>query len=676
MTLSSPRGVALDQAGNIFIADTGNSRIVEVVSGGAAAALTITVSSGTSTLSSPKGLTVNNGGQLYIADSGNNRIVTVAAGSTTGAVVSILGGVTLSNPSDVLTDSIGNVYVADTSNSRIAEIDRSSNGTVLYTDSQTLSGPLGIAVNPFGTVYVADTGGSRVLVVDPPVNGDLTPSDPTYSLNKSVVGFGHVQLGSSSTVTLTLPFTTGAVGLGAMKVFTSGVQSLDFSSGSDTTCTSTTPASTYCSVQVNFLPTAPGLRTGAVVLYDAEMNPILTLPLYGWGDSPVAVLAPNTGTKISAGEVALNFPFQIALDGAGNIYDANDGGNLVKIPAGGGSASVVSLSGYTFGSEVTGVALDGAGNLFISDHVNSRILVVTPGGVASVLSINGLASALGFPTALAFDGAGNLYISDYANGRVVEVSTLVVAGSTSTGMGTVIGTGSYTTSAEGITGVAVDSMGNIYIPDGYAGTDPSRIIKVTATGVVSLLTPTGITFTHPRGVSVDGMGNIYVADGGNNRIVEITTAGMASVLAINSLPTPATLGSPFGVTVDPSGNLYIPDSGNNRILFVNVSGTALTFPITAKGATSPAQTATVTNLGNQALDFLHQSNLHRKLFRKRRRHKSVYLLYVPVFQYVLRRIGAFYSAIRWQSECRYHGHKQYTQRCPQYPAGVRQWDVL
>ncbi len=342
VTLSSPRGVALDQAGNIFIADTGNSRIVEVVSGGAAAVLTISVSSGTTTLSSPKGLTVNNSGNLYIADSGNNRIVTVAAGSTTGVVVPILGGVTLSNPSDVLTDSIGNVYVADTSNSRIAEIDRSSNGTVLYTDSQTLSGPLGIAVNPFGTVYVADTGGSRVLVVDPPVNGDLTPSDPTYSLNKSVVGFGHVQLGSSSTVTLTLPFTTGAVGLGAMKVFTSGVQSLDFTSGSDTTCTSTTPASTYCSVQVNFLPTAPGLRTGAVVLYDAEMNPILTLPLYGWGDSPVAVLAPNTGTKISAGEVALNFPFQIALDGAGNIYDANNGGNLVKISAGGGSASVVS----------------------------------------------------------------------------------------------------------------------------------------------------------------------------------------------------------------------------------------------------------------------------------------------------------------------------------------------
>ncbi len=120
--LSSPSELALDGGNNLYIADTGNSRIVEVVSGGAAAVLTTSVSSGTTTLSSPKGLTVNNSGNLFIADSGNNRIVTVAAGSTTGVVLSILGGVTLSNPSGVLTDGIGNIYVADTSNSRIAEI--------------------------------------------------------------------------------------------------------------------------------------------------------------------------------------------------------------------------------------------------------------------------------------------------------------------------------------------------------------------------------------------------------------------------------------------------------------------------------------------------------------------------------------------------------------------------
>jgi hypothetical protein len=227
--------------------------------------------------------------------------------------------------------------------------------------------------------------------------------------------------------------------------------------------------------------------------------------------------------------------------------------------------------------------------------------------VTSVLSITGLSSGLNLPTALAFDASGTLYISDYGSGRTVEVSSIQVTGSTSTGIGTVIGTGSYTVTPEGNTGVAVDWMGNIYITDGYLELDPSRIIKVTPSGVASLLTPTGITFDSPQGVAADAMGNIYVADGGNNRIVKITAAGVASVLNVSGLPAPATLEIPFGVTVDPLGNLYIPDSGNGRILFVNVSGASLTFPTpTAEGTTDTtdgAQTATVTNLGNQPLVF-------------------------------------------------------------------------
>ncbi len=203
------------------------------------------------------------------------------------------------------------------------------------------------------------------------------------------------------------------------------------------------------------------------MLYDPDSNPVLTVPLYGFGDAPVAALSPNTGTVIGTGGVPLTFPFQIALDGAGNIYDANDGGNLVKIPAGGGSASVVSPTGLHSAAQVTGVALDGAGNVFVSDHNNSRILVIRPGGVTSVLNITGI--SLDLPTALAFDASGTLYIADYHSGRTVEVSSIQVTGSTSTGIGKVISTGSYTVSEEGNTGVAVDGMGNIYNTDGYLG---------------------------------------------------------------------------------------------------------------------------------------------------------------------------------------------------------------
>jgi len=608
VTLSGPRGVALDQSGDIFIADTNNNRIVEVTSGGAAAVLSITVSSGSAALNSPNGLAVDATGKLYIADSSNNRIVTVAQGATTGVVASILGGVNLSHPAAVTVDRMGNVVIADNGNSRIAEIDTSSNGTVLYTGSSTLDGPLGVALDVFGTVYIADTSHNRALVVDPPVNADLTSGDVTYSLNKTAVGFGHVRLGSSTAVTLTLVFTTsGSGGLGGVKVFTSGIQNLDFTSGTDTTCTSSTGPSTECTVEVSFLPTAPGLRNGSVVLYDTGINPILTVPLYAWADSPVAALAPNTGTVVSTGGRTLSDPFQVALDGAGNIYVGDySNSNVIKIPAGGGAGTVVPLGtpGGTAPQSITGVAVDGAGNLFIGDHINSRILVVTPGGVVSVLTINGLSPAIELPTALAFDAAGNLYIADYGGGRVVRVSTLVVAGSTSSGLGVGLGTGAFAFGISTLSGVTVDARGNIYIA---ARTENnSSIIEVTTAGVASELSFPGITpaISGPQGVAVDAMGNVYVVDSGNNRIVRLTTAGVASALGFSGLPAPSSLGnSLFGVTLDPRGNLYIPDWTNDRIVFVNVSSAVLALPNTDVGSTSIPQTATVANLGDLPLAF-------------------------------------------------------------------------
>ena len=608
VNLGSPKGVALDQSGNIFVADTGNNRIVEVTAGGSAAALTITVSSGSPTLNTPIGLAVDVSGKLYIADSVHNRIVTVAAGSTTGVVASILGGVTLSAPKAVAVDRIGNVFIADTGNSRIAEIDTSANGTVLFTGSTTLTAPLGVAVDVFGTVYIADTGNNRGLVVDPPVNADLGAGDPTYSLNKTAVGLGHVQLGSATAVTLTLPFTTGGSGgLGAVKVLTSGVQGLDFISGATTTCSSTTGASTFCTVQVTFLPTEPGLRRGSVVLFDDTANPILTVPLYGWGDSPLAALSPNTGTVIDAGGLTLSNPYQVALDGAGNIYVGDyTGKNVTRIPAGGGSAAVVPLGtpGSIAVQNITGVAVDGAGNLFIGDHQNSRILVVTPGGVVSILSITGLSPGLGFPTALASDAAGNLYIADFTQGRIIRVSTIVVAGSTSSGLGVVIGTGTFSFTGSTLTGLTVDVQGNIYAA--ARTQNSSNIIKVTTAGVASALNFPGLTpaISNPQGVAADAMGNIYVVDTANRRIVRLTTAGVASAVSNSGLPVPPTLSSLlFGVTSDPSGNLFIPDWGNNRIVAVNVGGASLTFPNTDVGSASSPQTATVTNLGNLPLVF-------------------------------------------------------------------------
>ena len=570
LTLNSPQGVAIDASGNLYIADTAGNRIVKVPSGGAAAALPIT-GLGTA-LSAPAGLAVDVAGNLYIADSGNNRIVQVTTGGA-GSAISISGlGTALSAPTGIALDSFANLYIADSGNNRVVKV-TSGAGSVISTGSLTLNAPVAVTTDVSGVVYVADTANSRVA-----------------SLMTSAVGFGELQVGASSGKSITLPFTIGvAATLGSVQALTLGAQSLDYTLGAGTTCTNGT-TNTTCSVEVQFLPIASGLRRGAVALFDQSATLLAIVPIYGTGAAPLAALSPGTASIISTGGVSLGSPFGAAIDGVGDIYVGNyTGNNVVKIAAGGGSASVVSTGGLTL-AEACGVVIDGAGNLYIADYGHNRIVLVTSTGTASVLSITGLATAINQPAALALDGSGNLYIADWGNNRVVKV--------TPAGAGYVLATGSLTLTSTGVTGVAVDPSGNVYIADRVA----NHIVKVAPSGAASLVSITGLTLTNPQGVAADGRGNLYIVDSGHRRIVALTAAGVASVVQ-----TPGqTLGIIlYGVTVDANGNVFIVDWSNNRLAKVNVSGATLTFANTAVGATSTdsPKTATVTNLGNQALVF-------------------------------------------------------------------------
>jgi hypothetical protein len=194
-------------------------------------------------------------------------------------------------------------------------------------------------------------------------------------------------------------------------------------------------------------------------------------------------------------------------------------------------------------------------------------------------------------------------------------SSLLVSGSTSTGIGMVIATGSYSFTGSTLTGLTIDPQGNIYAA--ARTQNDSSIIKVSSSGAVSALAiPNNITpaLNNQQGVAADAMGNIYIVDSiastnpdtTNSRIVKITTAGVASILSLSGQASSLS-SSVFGITVDPFGNLYIPDWSNSRLVFVNVSGAPLTFATpTGAGTTDTAdgpQTATVTNLGNQPLTF-------------------------------------------------------------------------
>jgi hypothetical protein len=138
-------------------------------------------------------------------------------------------------------------------------------------------------------------------------------------------------------------------------------------------------------------------------------------------------------------------------------------------------------------------------------------------------------------------------------------------------------------------GVAVDTAGNVFVAEGYDGSqgyhDTNTIRKITPGGVVTTLagtaysygsadgTGTAAQFNCPNGVAVDLAGNVYVADSGNSTIRKITPNGVVTTLtgtagvegSVDGIGTAAQFNSPQGIAVDNMGNLYVADSDNSAI---------------------------------------------------------------------------------------------------------------
>ena len=180
-----PTDVAVDGAGNLFIADSGNYRVRKVTPAG-----TITTVAGNVY---PTGVVVDGAGNLFIADSGNQRIwkVTPAATITTVAGIGIRGlsgdggpaaSAQLYDPADVAVDGAGNLFIADSGNQRIRKVSPAGTittvagiGIVLFDfsgdggppTSAQLRGPARVAVDGAGNLFIADTGNQRIRKVTP-----------------------------------------------------------------------------------------------------------------------------------------------------------------------------------------------------------------------------------------------------------------------------------------------------------------------------------------------------------------------------------------------------------------------------------------------------------------------------------------------------------------------------
>jgi sugar lactone lactonase YvrE len=616
--LYRPYGVAVDAAGDVFIADTGNSRVVEVPAGGGAQT---TVGSG---LSEPYSVAVDGTGDVFIADTGNSRVVEVPAGGGPQTTV----GSGLQSAFGVAVDGAGDVFIADYYGNQVVEVPAS--GGPQTTVGSGLSEPLGVAVDGAGDVFIADNDASQLVEV-PAGGGPQTTvgNGLSYPSGVAVDGAGNVFISGTSVTqvvevqrvavnfgnvnvcpagqagpapcsqTITLIYNVVATtNFGTINVGTQGVPNLDFTLGSGSTCTGTVSAGSTCTVNVTFAPLAPGARMGAV--------------------------QPTCSSNQEDEQRARQSPDRVAMQPCG--YPSNvlvttllrGQGQGPAIAFGPGVQTTVPATGL---SSPWGVAVDGAGDVFIVDAGNNRVVEVPVGGGPQTTVP---ASGLNQPFGVAVDGAGDVFIADEGNNRVVEVPA---------------GGGPQTTvPASGLNGpygVAVDGVGNVFIADYYnnrvvevpagggaqttvgsglsqpfgvavdgagdvfiADTNyPPRVLKVPAGGGAQ--TTVGSGLGSPYGVAVDGAGDVFIADAGNNQVVEVPAGGGAQITVASGL------GSPYGVAVDGAGDGFILYPYNDRVVELHrAQPPTLSFAPTAVGSTSSdsPQSVTIQNVGNQPLN--------------------------------------------------------------------------
>ncbi|HEV8130550.1 MAG TPA: IPT/TIG domain-containing protein [Acidobacteriota bacterium] len=609
-SLSSPTGITVDNAGNLFIVDKNNRRVRKV---DAATRVITTVAGGgqpadnlgdngpatKAALKAPNSVAVDGQGNLFISDSGSGPgsgrirkvgvdgiIQTVAGG---GSPVDNLGdgglatSARLDSPDGITVDAAGDLVVADTDNNRIRKIDARTGiittvagGAFLAQDgvmatATSLSSPHGVAVDADGNLFIADFGYARVRKVS-----------RTNNVINTVAGSNQlVFLGDNGPATdaAMAPFGVAVDAAGNLfiaDVFNSRVRKVDAIS--------------------KFITTFAG--TGS----------------------------SYTGDGGPATAAALNVPFSIYLDSVGNIYIADTINNRIRrvdvatgfitTVAGNGNLGFSGDGGPAVNAELAfpqGVAVDNDGDVFIAETFYHRIrkvdsrtkLIVTIAGMPGEPGFSGdgtpaSLAKLNLPRGIVVDPASNLYIADSGNHRILKIdaATQVIT--------TVAGTGTRGFSGDGGPAVlaafnepwsiALDRAGNIYVAD----TSNLRVRKIDAkTRVVNTVAGTGsnpssadpapdgrpaiaTAIATPYGVATDASGNLFISTTLDKVFKVASATGLISTLAGNGLiglsgdngpAVEASLNVPTAISVDGEGNIFIVDGFNHRIRGVRAPAT-------------------------------------------------------------------------------------------------------
>jgi sugar lactone lactonase YvrE len=560
--LYNPQGLAVDHAGNVFIADQSNCAVREVnastgvittVAGEPAVSCGYNADSVPATssyLNQPLGVAIDKNGNLFIADEGNQRIRMVSC-----ATVTSTGGTCSPNASQ----TTGDIYTVAGTGTPVF------NGNGEPATTANLYNPYDVTTDAAGNLYIADTYDQLVrrVACGTGISGCTPPSGETS---------GHIY---------------GIAGTGATV-------------GNPGTCGYNNDGITAASAELCY-PTSLSIdNSGNLFIADSSNFRIREV-------SCVTTTSSGGTCTASAGQTVAK------------IYTVAGNGS----PGYNGDMQLATSADIYY---VYGVAVDSAGDLFLADYNNYRIrevpcdvstLTCTPpsGDLAQDIytvagngtyaffgeGIAATGSILNTPTGTVSDSLGNIYIADYRNCVVREIDALTgiitsFAGNYSLGCG-YSGDGGPATSAQLYYPyhLGIDSSNNVYITDpGYcvirevSGGDINTVVGNGSCGYSGDGgAATGAQLSTPYGVTFDGNGNMYIADYGNNLIRKVS-GGIITTFAGNYLlgagfsgdggpATNAQINGPNDVATDAAGNVYIDDYGNTRIRKIDTTGRISTF---------------------------------------------------------------------------------------------------
>ena len=172
-----PFGVAVDAGGNVFVVDTDNSAVKEIVASGGYSTIK-TLGSG---FANPRGVAVDAAGNLFIADTGNNAVKEIVASSGYVTVKTLAGGFDV--PQGVAVDASGNVFVGDTGNNMVKVILASGGYVTVKTLAGGFNAPIGVAVDSSDNVFVADAANDAVK--------EIVAAGGYLTVNTLGSGFNH-----------------------------------------------------------------------------------------------------------------------------------------------------------------------------------------------------------------------------------------------------------------------------------------------------------------------------------------------------------------------------------------------------------------------------------------------------------------------------------------------------